>query len=90
MEIVRRGELLYEKFVVFTTSLEEIGKNLSKTQTAYHAAVDQLKNGRGNMIAQALQLKSLGLKSSKKIPAAMLPLDTGEEDTTPNENNPTS
>jgi DNA recombination protein RmuC len=90
MEIVRRGELLYEKFVVFTTSLEEIGKNLSKTQTAYHAAVDQLKNGRGNMIAQALQLKSLGLKSSKKIPAAMLPLDTGEEDTAPNENNPTS
>lgn len=78
MEIVKRGELLYDKFVTFTTSMEDIGKYLNKTQTAYSAAIDQLKNGRGNMITQAIQLKSLGLKSSKKIPSAMQPMDSEE------------
>src|SRR5207302_6615704 len=69
MDIVKRGELLYEKFVTFVTSLEEVGKNLGKTQTSYNSAIDQLKNGRGNLVGQAIQLKSLGLKSTKKIPA---------------------
>lgn len=80
MEIVKRGELLYDKFVAFTSSIEEIGKNLNRTQAAYSTALDQLKNGRGNMIGQALHLKSLGLKSAKKIPSAMLPLDIEEPD----------
>ncbi len=75
MDIVKRGELLYEKFVTFTSSVEEIGKHLNKTQTAYSAAIDQLKNGRGNLVSQAMQLQNLGLKSGKKIAQTMLPTD---------------
>jgi DNA recombination protein RmuC len=75
MEIVKRGELLYDKFITFVSSIEEIGKNISKSQVAYNSAFDQLKNGRGNLIGQAIQLQSLGLKSNKKIPISMLPTD---------------
>lgn len=78
MNIVKRGELLYEKFITFLTSLEDVGKHIGKTQMAYNAAIDQLKNGRGNLVNQAIHLKSLGLKSSKKIPPSMLPLDYEE------------
>jgi len=79
MEIVKRGELLYEKFITFVTSMEEIGKHIGKTQSAYNSAVDQLKNGRGNLVGQAMQLHGLGLKSNKKIPSTMLPIDFDED-----------
>lgn len=74
-EIVKRGELLYEKFIAFTGAMEDLGKHIDKTQSVYRTAIDRLKTGKGNMIAQAIQLKSLGLKSSKTIPPALMPLD---------------
>ncbi|MBX2921623.1 MAG: DNA recombination protein RmuC [Chitinophagaceae bacterium] len=78
MDIVKRGELLYEKFVGFTENFEEIGRKLSSTQKVYDDALGQLKTGRGNVISQAVQLKNLGLKSDKKIPERMLPLNMGD------------
>jgi len=75
MDIVKRGELLYEKFVGFTKNLEEIGKNLDLTQKAYDDALGQLKTGKGNLINQAIQLKNLGLKSDKKVSDRLLPLN---------------
>lgn len=73
-EIVKRGERLYEKFIGFAESMEEIGKGLKKTQSVYETAVSQLNSGTGNLVRQAEQLKQLGLKSSKQIPKAMLPV----------------
>src|SRR5690606_40209634 len=67
MDIVKRGELLYEKFVGFTENFEEIGNKLNATQKAYDNALGQLKTGKGNVISQAIQLKNLGLKSDKKV-----------------------
>ena len=81
MEIVKRGELLYEKFVTFVGSIEEVGKHINKTQLSYNTAVDQLKNGRGNLVGQAIQLQNLGLKSNKKIPTTMLPIVFEDEET---------
>lgn len=74
-EIVKRGELLYDKFIAFTTAMEDLGRHIDKSQSAYRIAIDRLKTGKGNMIAQAIQLKSLGLKSSKKIPPNLIPMD---------------
>ncbi|OAV75740.1 DNA recombination protein rmuC [Bacteroidales bacterium Barb7] len=75
MEIVKRGEMLYEKFVMFASTLEDVGKHIHKAQQSYTAAVGQLNTGNGHLVGQALKLRSLGLKSSKEIPATMLPLD---------------
>jgi DNA recombination protein RmuC len=74
-EIVKRGELLYEKFVSFVDTLEEVGKHINRTQQSYGAAINQLKEGNGNLVGQAVKLKDLGLKSDKKISTAMLPAD---------------
>lgn len=74
-EIVKRGELLYEKVVAFVSSMEDLGRQVNKTQHIYHTAIDQLKNSKGNIIYQALRLQSLGLKSGKTMPEAMLPDD---------------
>ena len=77
MDIVKRGELLYEKFVGFTENFEEIGRKLNSTQKAYDDALGQLKTGRGNVISQAIQLKNLGLKSDRKVSDKLLPLNIG-------------
>lgn len=89
MDIVKRGELLYEKFVGFTENFEEIGNKLNTTQKAYDNALGQLKTGRGNVISQAIQLKNLGLKSNKKVPDKLIPLSfdgSKDESTDDNEN----
>ncbi len=80
MDIVKRGELLYEKFVGFTENFEEIGNKLNATQKAYDNALGQLKTGKGNIISQAIQLKNLGLKSDKKFSDKLLPLNMEDDE----------
>ncbi len=75
MKIVQRGELLYEKCVAFVATLEDVGKHINRSQQSYNTAMNQLTSGGGNIVGQALKLKELGLKSTKKIPAALLPSD---------------
>ncbi|MEO6229815.1 MAG: DNA recombination protein RmuC [Ferruginibacter sp.] len=75
MEIVKRGELLYEKFVTFASTLEDVGKHINKTQQSYTAAIGQLNSGSGHLVGQALKLKNLGLKSNKEVPVSLLPAD---------------
>ena len=77
-QIVDAGESLYEKFVGFTQTFEEIGKSLKASQDKYDKALGQLKDGKGNLINQAVRLKNLGLKSNKKVSQNLLPLSIGE------------
>jgi DNA recombination protein RmuC len=75
MEIVKRGEALYEKFVGFTKTFEEIGNSIKSSQEKYDKALGQLKDGKGNLVNQAIQLKNLGLKSDKKISLNLLSME---------------
>jgi len=79
MEIVKRGELLYEKFVSFVSTLEDVGKYIDKSQESYSTAVKLLNSGSGHLIGQALKLKNLGLKSNKEIPSSLLTDDIDSE-----------
>ena len=67
MEIVKRGELLYEKCVSFVYTMEDIGKHIQKAENSYRHAFNQLRDGNGSIISQSKILKSLGLKSVKKM-----------------------
>lgn len=90
MDIVKKGEALYEKFVGFTKTFEEVGNSIKSSQEKYDKALGQLKDGRGNLVNQAIQLKNLGLKSDKKVSTNLLPLnidDTEFEDENENEQN---
>lgn len=66
-EIAKRGAALYDKFAGFVETLEDVGKNIDKTQKSYDKAFNQLKDGSGNLIRQAEMLKELGVKSQKNI-----------------------
>lgn len=72
MEIVKKGESLYEKFVGFSKSFEDIGKSIESSQEIYAKALGQFNKGKGNLVSQAIQLHKLGLKSEKKISSTLL------------------
>ncbi len=71
-EIAERGGLLYDKFVSFIESLEDVGKSINKANAGYETAMKQLKDGKGNIIGQVEKLKELGVKAQKSIPSKFL------------------
>ena len=77
MAIVNRGEKLYNKFVSFTESILEIGRKLTDSQKAFDSALNQMKEGKGNLLWQAESLRGLGLKSEKTLP---IDFDISQED----------
>src|SRR5687768_2454741 len=74
-QIAVQGTKLYEKFVGFLDSIEDVGKQLNRSQESYLKAIGQLRDGKDNLIRQAEKLKDLGIKSAKRIPKPLLPID---------------
>ncbi|MEH6579399.1 MAG: DNA recombination protein RmuC [Amphritea sp.] len=66
-EIGKRGGELYDKFVGFVASVDEIGRHLGRTQQAYDMAHKRLVSGRGNLVNQAAALQQLGVKNRKDL-----------------------
>lgn len=78
MEIAERAGNLYDKFVGFTESLTDVGKNLDKANDSYQKVLGQLKDGKGNLVNRADQLRKLGAKNKKNLDRKLLELN--EED----------
>jgi DNA recombination protein RmuC len=81
MEIAARGGALYDKFVLFVESLEDVGNRIQQTQKSYDKALNRLNTGSGNLVRQAEMLRELGAKVSKKLPSHLIDNhpDNGEE-----------
>ena len=72
IEIAERGGKLYDKFVGFVEDLQTVGKALKNSQDALDAATSKLHTGAGNLVRQAEQMKTLGAKAVKSLPAAIV------------------
>jgi DNA recombination protein RmuC len=77
-EIARKGGELYDKLCAFVQDLESVGRNLNQAQKAHEGAVTKL-TGRGSLITRAENLRKLGVKSTKNLPATMLEALEDEE-----------
>ncbi|MEL7834517.1 DNA recombination protein RmuC [Fodinibius sp. Rm-B-1B1-1] len=75
-KIAERGGKLYDKFVLFVESLEEIGMRIRQSQESYDQAMNRLKTGRGDLIGQADKLRKLGANNSKKLSSDLIEKDT--------------
>lgn len=71
-EIAERAGQLYDKFVAFIGDLDEVGSRLQQLDKAYAAARNKLCEGRGNLINRVENLKLLGARASKSLPAELL------------------
>jgi DNA recombination protein RmuC len=72
LEIAKEGGALYDKFVGFVESLEEIGTQLERARSAYRNAHDRLSAGRGNLVRRAQKLKAMGVKAGKELPGRLI------------------
>lgn len=78
-EIAERAGALYDKFAAFIQDLDEIGSRLQQLDRAYLGARNKLTDGRGNLVGRAEQLKLLGARASKTLPADWLERAGAEE-----------
>ena len=67
-KIAQHGAKLYDKFVGFVADMEKIGKSIDATQKSFDGAFNKLSSGRGNLVRQVEQFKSLGVQPNKKLP----------------------
>ena len=74
LEIARRAGIMYDKFRGFVEEMEKIGKQLATCHSTYDGAILKLTRGRGNLIAQAEQIKELGVQVRKEIPKSITDL----------------
>ena len=78
--IAKRGGELYDKFVSFVESMDDLGKHLDRAQGAYDESYKRLSTGKGNLVKQAVSLSKLGVSGKKQLPSALtqsIEQDTG-------------
>ncbi|MGJ8516591.1 DNA recombination protein RmuC [Carnimonas bestiolae] len=77
--IVKRGEMLLDKFVGFVDSIHDIGTHLARANASQQQALKRLSDGQGSLVSQAQALSRLGVRSKKQLPSYDA---DGEEDDT--------
>lgn len=68
-QIVMAAGKMYDQFVRFVESMNDVGNNLSRAQQAFQVALNRLSEGKGNLMKRAEDIKNLGARSSKSLPS---------------------
>lgn len=66
--IAREAGNLYDKFVGFIESFNEVGMRLDQAKQSWQTAEKRLSTGRGNVLSKVDNLKKLGVEPSKELP----------------------
>ena len=69
--IAEKAGGLYDQFVLYVESMEEIGKNINKSYESWNTAYKRLSSGKGNLIRRSEEIKRLGAKTKKHLPESL-------------------
>lgn len=72
LEIARLGGGLYDKFKGFVDDLIDVGKKMDAAKGSYADAMSKLTNGSGNILRKVEELRKLGAKTTKELPATLV------------------
>jgi len=72
VEIARKAGDLYDKFTGFIDDMIDLGKKMDNSKNSYVEAMKKLAEGRGNLVGKVEELKKMGAKASKSIPASLI------------------
>lgn len=67
LDIVKQAEDLYDKFIGFVDSLQDLDSSLKASRKNFDEAMNRAKTGKGNLFGRFEKLKDLGLKPSKQL-----------------------
>jgi DNA recombination protein RmuC len=79
-KIAMNAAKLYDKFHGFMADLEKVGKSLETSQKHYDAAFNKLSSGKGNIVRQIEQFRTLGVQSTKKLDSETIEKAKYDED----------
>lgn len=80
LEIAKAGADLYDKFVGFTETMQEVGRSIKKSGESYDKAMNQMVEGKGNLVARSEKLRTLGVKATKRLAGELVEATEGEPD----------
>ena len=78
-DVAKRAGLLYDKFVGFLESMDEIGKALGKASFAHQTAVERLSTGSGHLVGQVEKLRKMGIQTKKELPSSFSQITENNE-----------
>ncbi len=68
LEIARQGGALYDSFVLLSERLVKLGKKMEEASGFYRETMQNLSEGKGNLVSRVEKLKELGIKAKKQLP----------------------
>ena len=75
--IAQEAAKLYDKFVGFVATLQDVGRSIDNAQRNYDKAFSQLSTGKGSLVSRSEKLREMGVKATKSLPVELT--DPGEE-----------
>lgn len=80
MKIAEQAGKMHDAFVAFVVELDKVSRNLQTAGTSLDDAIKKLHTGRGNLVKRAIDIRKLGAKTSKELPAALVELTDDADD----------
>lgn len=68
--ISEEASKMIDKLTAFVEDLEKVGNGIASAGKSYESAINKLKTGRGNLITRAENLRKMGVKAKKDLPAS--------------------
>ena len=78
-KLADRAGLLHDKLRIFVEKMEKLDTQLTTARNTYDEAMNTLKQGRGNLIAQVKGFEALGVRVKKDLPRQTLDTSDLEE-----------
>jgi DNA recombination protein RmuC len=70
--IANQAAKIYDKLCGYVDDMDKLGRALDTADKSYQQAMGKLSSGKGNLIRQVHQLRSLGVNSSKQLDKSIL------------------
>ncbi len=72
MKIAEQAGRMHDAFVLFVAELDKVKTQFQSAGRSLDLAVERLHIGRGNLVRRADEIRTLGAKAAKKLPAKLL------------------
>jgi len=72
MKIAEQAGRMHDAFVLFIVELEKVARNVQLASGSLDEAVKRLHTGKGNLVRRADDIRKLGAKAAKELPAKLL------------------
>lgn len=78
--IAKKAADLYDKFVTFVATLEDVNAAIRKASAECDSALKLLSTGKGNLVKKVEDFKQLGVKGKKNLPVQLIDASDGDEE----------